>query len=149
MPEFGQSAASYAASFQLHWLFGVGNRMWFVFNVFFGLIASFAIATGVQIYLSKKQSKLPGLALPAITLLSSIGAFFFSPANAFPPPDWGAAVAAGVIQRRWVGLPTMPYGLYMFLILNITTVALLVIYFVLRRKLNRNKVEKMNIQDLE
>ena len=149
MPEFGQSAALYAASFQLHWFWHTGNNMWLVFNIFFSLIASIAVAIGVQIYLSKKQSKLPGLALPAITLLSSIGAFFFTPANPFAPPEWGAALAAGGFGRRWVGLPIMPYGLYMFLIFNITTVALLVIYFVLRRKLNRNKVEKMNIQDLE
>ena len=88
--------------------------------------------TGVivlQIFLSKRESKWPGLVLPIISFLIS----FIYPLN-MAIPSVGGFVFALILG---------------WLIANIPTIVLLTIYFACRGKQRRNKqLDKMNIQDL-
>ena len=96
------------------------------------LIFTLALLVGVillQIYLSKKESKWPGLVLPIISFLIS----FVYPLNMAIPSVGGFIVA---LILGW-------------LLANIPTIILLAIYFSCRGKQRRNKqLDKMNIQDL-
>ena len=96
------------------------------------LIFTLALLVGVillQIYLSKRESKWPGLVLPIISFLIS----FIFPLNMAIPFVGGFIV---VLILGW-------------LIANIPTIILLAIYFACRGKQRRNKqLDKMNIQDL-
>ncbi len=80
----------------------------------------------LHIFLSTRQSKWPGLVLPIISFLFSL----IYPLNMAAP--------ASIIQI-----------LLVWLIANIPTFILLVIYYACRGKYRREKqMEKMNIQDL-
>ena len=96
------------------------------------LLFTLVILVGVillQIYLSKKESKWPGLVLPIISFLVS----FIYPLN-MAIPSVGGFIFALVLG---------------WLIANIPTIVLLTIYFACRGKQRRNKqLDKMNIQDL-
>ena len=96
------------------------------------LIFTLALLVGVillQIYLSKRESKWPGLVLPIISFLIS----FVYPLNMAIPSVGGFIVA---LILGW-------------LLANIPTIILLAIYFSCRGKQRRNKqLDKMNIQDL-
>lgn len=86
----------------------------------------------LQIFLSKTESKWPGLVLPMIAFLFS----FLFPLN-MPVPK--GEVTVGIYVQ--VAL--------IWLLANIPTAILLAIYFVCREKYHRNKqLDKMNIQDL-
>lgn len=81
----------------------------------------------LQIFLSKREGKWPGLVLPIMVFLFSL----MYPLNMAAP--------ASIIQI-----------LLVWLIANSPTIILLLIYFACREKKNRRKqVEKMNIQDLD
>ena len=84
----------------------------------------------LQIFLSRRQNKWAGLILPAIWLIVSVLFILFRTVNA--DESWFWQVASS------------------FLLLNIPTAVLLVIYFICREKfLVQKQVEKMNIQDLD
>lgn len=99
------------------------------------LVALFFIVGVVllQIYLSKSESKWPGLVLPIL-------AFFFGllyPLNMAAPSE---GVTTGFIVQMII----------VWLLGNIPTIIFLAIYFGCRGKQRRNRqIDKMNIQDLD
>ncbi len=85
----------------------------------------------LQIFLSKQESRWPGLLLPAIFMLFSLIAVF------------GVMAYDSVWQ-------TIGLVLSVFLLYNIPTAVFLTIYFVLRgKRKKRDELEKMNRQELE
>lgn len=87
----------------------------------------------LQIFLSKRESKFPGLVLPIISFLVAI---LFVMNMAMPPEG----VTGGFIWNTIV----------VFLLANIPTLILLAIYFASRKSNSRKKqLDKMNIQDLK
>ena len=100
------------------------------------LIITLAFLAGViilQIYLSKKESKWPGLVLPIIAFLFGL----LYPLNMVVPSE-------GVDVGFFVQM------VMVWLLGNIPTIVFLAIYFGCREKKRRNKqLEKMNIQDLD
>lgn len=83
----------------------------------------------LQIFLSRRKSKWPGLILPLLTFLYALALTLnvTSIDGAFP---WGALLAA-------------------FLLGNIPTLVLLAIYWAVREKFRvRDQIDKMNIDDL-
>lgn len=99
------------------------------------LILAVLVIAGIvclQIFLSKRESKWPGLVLPIMAFLFGL----LYPLNMIAP-DEGIAVSF-IIQM-----------LIVWFIGNIPTIILLAIYFGCRGKQRRNKqLDKMNIQDL-
>lgn len=92
------------------------------------------IAGGVllQIFLSKRESRMPGLVLPILAFL--LGLLF--PLNMTAP---SAGITVGFILQMLV----------VWLLGNIPTIILLAIYFGCRgRQRRRKQLDKMNIQDL-
>lgn len=86
----------------------------------------------LQMFLSKKESKWPGLVLPIIAFLFGL----LYPLNMIAPSE---GVNAGFIFQM----------ILVWLLGNIPTIVLLTIYFACRGKQRRNKqLDKMNIQDL-
>ena len=86
----------------------------------------------LQVFLSKRENRWPGLVLPIISFLFSL----LYPLNMTAPSE-GASVGF-VMQMLWV-----------WLLGNVPTIVLLAIYFSCRKKNRRNKqIDKMNIQDL-
>lgn len=97
------------------------------------VIAFIAIVILLQIYLSKRESKWPGLVLPIMAFL--FGLLF--PLNMVAPSD---EVTVGFVFQM----------LLVWLLWNIPTIVLLAIYFGCRSKQRRNsQIDKMNIQDLD
>ena len=89
-------------------------------------------AVVLQIFLSKRQNKWYGLILPIISLLFSL----IWPLNMMVPV--GGITMSFVFQM-----------LIVFLLANIPTAILIVIYFACRENMKRkNRLDKMNIQDL-
>ena len=85
--------------------------------------------TFLQIFLSRRKSKWPGLILPLLTFLYALALTLNVTAvdGAFP---WGALLAT-------------------FLLGNIPTLVLLAIYWAVREKFRiRDQIDKMNIDDL-
>ena len=83
----------------------------------------------LQIFLSRRKSKWPGLILPLLTFLYALALTLnvTSIDGAFP---WGALLAT-------------------FLLGNIPTLVLLAIYWAVREKFRvRDQIDKMNIDDL-
>ncbi len=79
----------------------------------------------IQIVLSRTKSKIPGLVLPALCFLFSL----------IVPLNMIVANSAAVL---------------FWLIVNIPTIILLLVYFVCRQQYKKkNQIEKMKIQDLE
>ena len=99
------------------------------------LILAVLVIAGIvclQIFLSKRESRWPGLVLPVLAFL--FGLLF--PLNMIAP-DEGITVSF-IIQM-----------LIVWFIGNIPTIILLAIYYGCRGKQRRNKqLDKMNIQDL-
>lgn len=100
------------------------------------LIFTLALLAGVillQIYLSKRESKWPGLVFPIISFIFSL----LYPLNMITPSD---GVTTGFVFQM----------LIVWLLANIPTIIFLAIYFGCREKKYRNKqLEKMNVQDLD
>ena len=87
----------------------------------------------LQIFLSKRESKWPGLVLPIIAFLFGL----LYPLNMVAPSE---GVTAGFIFQM----------ILIWLLGNIPTIVLGAIYFGCRGKQRRNKqLDKMNIQDLD
>ena len=99
--------------------------------VFVGIIA-------LEVWLSRRKSRWPGLVLPSLTYLLSLCVTF------------GAALYAYVpTEHQSFGDILVP-TLLLFLMYNIPTLVLLGIYFACREKYSRKKqLDKMNIQDLD
>ncbi|MCW3491000.1 hypothetical protein [Dethiobacter alkaliphilus] len=99
------------------------------------LLIYFLVLAGVivlQIFVSKTESKWPGLILPAITLLFSL----IGVLSIMPTP--GHSIISIVFQI-----------LAAFLLYNIPTAILVGIYFASRGKRKNREIEKMSIEDLE
>jgi len=104
-------------------------------NVFVLLIFALVFCVGatmLQIFLSKKESKILGLILPFITFLYSLlSVLNVAVTDAMTAWDVFSLIAAS------------------FILTNIPTIVLLAIYFACKEKMKRKKqLEKMNIQDL-
>lgn len=90
----------------------------------------------LQIFLSKKQSRWPGLTLPAIT-------FFISVLTV------GGLVAYTAVDITGGNNSFIFMVVYVFALYNIPTLVLLGIYSACRNRLRRSlEIEKMSIQDL-
>lgn len=86
----------------------------------------------LQVFLSKRENKWPGLVLPIIAFLFGL----LYPLNMMAPSE--GANASFIFQMILV-----------WLLGNIPTIVLLTIYFACRGKQRRNnQLDKMNIQDL-
>ena len=96
------------------------------------LVLVFGVGTILlQIFLSRRQSRWPGLILPALTLLYSLVMVL----NVATTGDLASALLAMGVT---------------FLLGNLPTLILLVIYAACREQYRRKKqMERMNIQDLE
>lgn len=87
----------------------------------------------LQIFLSKRESKWPGLVLPIIAFLFSL----LYPLNMVAPSE---GVTAGFVVQM----------ILIWLLGNIPTIIFLAVFFGCRGKQRRNKqLDKMNIQDLD
>lgn len=111
-----------------------------MFNPINALI-TLALLVGIvllQIFLSRRESRWPGLVLPSLTFLFSLCVTL------------GAALYAYVpTEHQSFGDILVP-TLLLFLMYNIPTLVLLGIYFACREKYSRKKqLDKMNIQDLD
>lgn len=107
-----------------------------VTNIFIFMLLVVGIVW-LQIYLSKRESRWPGLIIPAIQLIMSILATV-------------GAVVYSVMPLETTGVDLALQAVLTFLVSNIPTLISLAIYFVCREKRRRAKqIEKMNIQDLE
>ncbi|WP_010277852.1 hypothetical protein [Paenibacillus senegalensis] len=92
-----------------------------------------AAVTWLQIFLSKKESKWPGLVLPSISFIYSLLTVLLIAVD----DKMSAWEVFGLIAST-------------FFIANIPTIILLAVYWGCREKIRQNKaLEKMNIQDLE
>lgn len=105
-------------------------------NIAVNLIFALALLVGIillQIYLSRRESKWPGLVFPIISFLFGL----LYPLNMAAPSE---GVTAGFIIQM----------VMVWLLGNIPTIILLAIYFGCREKKHRNtQLEKMSIQDLD
>lgn len=87
----------------------------------------------LQIYLSKRENRFLGLILPLLSLLYSV-----------------IMVCNLMVTESMSGWDIFSMVASTFLLANIPTVILIVIYFACREKIRRRKqLEKMNIQDLD
>jgi energy-coupling factor transporter transmembrane protein EcfT len=127
--------------------------------LFFLVIAAGAII--LQIFLSKRESKWPGLILPMIALIISIiavlGVFAFTTLSVTGSgyiDENGVMVVEEEIRKPDREVHSVPGLIFsvagVFLMYNIPTAVLLAIYFACREKQRRQKaLLKMQIQDLE
>lgn len=106
------------------------TRLLFVMLIYLALLAG---VIWLQVFLSKSQSKWPGLILPIISFLFGL----LYPLNMAAPS--GGATASFVVEM-----------IVIWLLGNIPTFVFLAIYFGSREKQKRNRqLDKMNIQDLD
>lgn len=119
--------------------------------------------TGVillQIYLSKMESKWPGLVLPIISLCASVIVIFgiigYTAITTTPQVMDENGVVIQESTPETTAPPVQSTGSliftvgYVFLLCNIPTAILLAIYFGCRKKQSQRKaLEKMQAQDLE
>lgn len=100
-------------------------------NLTFMLLFLWVAPLILEVFLARTRSKILGLILPGLSfIVSLIGVLNI------------AAVGQSIMQNIFVLMMT-------FLMGNIMTVILLVIYFLCRRRMYRqHQLDKMNIQDL-
>ena len=123
------------------------------------LVFMFIIPIGgifLQIYLSKKEGKWPGLILPiaafAFSLIAAMGIAVFTQIawithSAFYGEQWVSILLAD--GGRHLATSAIAGVVAVFFIANIPTLVLLIIYKVMKGKQNRYRdVKKMSIQDL-
>lgn len=97
----------------------------------FFLLLFVAGAVSLQFYLARRESWFLGLILPAITLL------------------WSVLLVLNIVQTGLFWETLVMMGM-IFVIANIPTIVLLIIYFVCRERVRKKKqLDKMNIQDLD
>ena len=122
-----------------------------------------AVLAGVivfEVWLSRRQSRWPGLIMPilsfALSLLLVLGFVAFSAGSATSELQVSDAETGEIVYQEqrveevsdWTLGDTVQVGL-LLLIANIPTLVLLGVYYAGREKLRRDKLlEKMNIQDL-
>ena len=110
------------------------------------LIAFVAAMIILQVYLSRRESTLPGLVLPAITFSGELFILLNVVTNVMMTS--AADNAVGGVDSYDVFVTVLNTVLTL-LVISMPTIVLLVIYFLCRRGMNRKKqIEKMNIQDL-
>lgn len=126
------------------------------------LLLVFAGMIWLQIFLSKKKNKWLGLILPLVTVCFSILAITVTPAYVTGSPrtvvEHEVAQNGEVIENIITNIPQQESpgvvsiiftGIYLFLLYNIPTFVLLIIYAVCRSiRKNNMELDKMNIQDL-
>ena len=121
------------------------------------IILWFVVSIFLQIHLSKKDSRVLGLILPALSLFIAMFftlgmAVFFQEGQLSVIEIVNGEVISSVISEggnRGIIPGAIGGVIYVFLLLNIPTVILLIIYKVLRSKQNQKRnVEKMSVQDL-
>lgn len=104
-------------------------------NIVLGIIIWIAVVVGgivLQIFLSRRESRWPGLVLPAITFICSI-------VNVL-----GLTLYIGGAAASWITM-----SIYTFLLMNIPTAVLMAVYAICREKSKRRReMDRMNIQDL-
>ena len=129
-----------------------------VFFIIVFLLAAGAGLIVLQVYLSKKESRWPGLILPfinlAVTILIALGLILFSVSTSTSTVTEtinGEEVAVSQTDTQAVDTsPVIIGALFTFLQLNIPTVVFLIIYFACRSKYSKQKaLQKMSAQDLE
>lgn len=97
------------------------------------LLLFLAAVVALQIFLSKRESRVPGLVLPALAFLAGL----LVPLNMAAPSE---GITAGFILQVVIA----------WLLGNIPTAIFLAIYFGCREKRRRSRqLDKMNIQDLD
>ena len=97
------------------------------------LLLFFVAIICLQVFLSKRQSKILGLVLPVISFIYSL-----------------IIVLGRAAFESMSGGETFVLIASTLLLSNIPTIVLIAIYIASREKIKRNKeIEKMNIQDLE
>lgn len=100
----------------------------------------------LEVYLSRRESKVPGLVLPAITFSGELFILLNVVTNVVMTSM--ADNAVGGVDSYSVFV-TVLNAVLTLLVISMPTIVLLVIYFLCRRGMNRKKqIEKMNIQDL-
>ncbi len=100
----------------------------------------------LEVYLSRRESKVPGLVLPAITFSGELFILLNVVTNVVMTSV--ADNAVGGVDSYSVFVTVLNTVLTL-LVISMPTIVLLVIYFLCRRRMNRKKqIEKMNIQDL-
>lgn len=100
----------------------------------------------LEVYLSRRESKVPGLVLPAITFSGELFILLNVVTNVVMTSV--ADNAVGGVDSYDVFVTVLNTVLTL-LVISMPTIVLLVIYFLCRRGMNRKKqIEKMNIQDL-
>lgn len=126
------------------------------------MILVFAGIIWLQIFLSKKENKFLGLILPLVIVCISISAIFITPVYVTSPArtvvEHGVTQFGDVVQniityvpkQSLPGIASMIFtGINIFILYNIPTAILLIIYAACRVKRKKNmELEKMNIQDL-
>jgi 4-hydroxybenzoate polyprenyltransferase len=131
-------------------------------SIILGMVFVFVVVAGgivLQIFLSKKEGKWPGLILPLVSFLISLLAVMSIAVFQFHT-ETETVVENGVVIRQAVpGTPTqqtMETGelvmtiAYVPLLYNIPAAILLAIYAACRGKRKRQRaLEKMSVQDLE
>ena len=122
----------------------------------------FAAMIWLQIVLSKKKNKGLGLILPAVVFCIAISAMFVTPAYVTRSAGTvteqnitqsGEVIENIITQNSGAVLPgagsVILTAVYLFMLYNIPTAALLIIYVICRAKFkNQAEIDKMNIQDL-
>jgi uncharacterized membrane-anchored protein YitT (DUF2179 family) len=124
------------------------------------LIVLLAIGVGtiiLQIFLSKKEAKWPGLILPIIAVVISLIVVFsiaaYTTTGMTVTNENGVVVQeeSTSIMEPIKDVPSLIFTVIsVFLLYNIPTIILLAIYFACREKRRRKKaLDKMQAQDLE
>lgn len=104
--------------------------MLFPKNIFF-LLIFIVVPIILQVFLSKQNSKWPGLVLPGITFIFSL-------------------ISILNINSFENGMDTVFLILTTFLLTNIPTIILITIYLSIRKSRKKlSEIEKMNIKDLD
>ena len=131
--------------------------------VIINILLAVAVLAGVivfEVWLSRRQSRWPGLIMPilsfALSLLLVFGFVAFSAGSATSELQVSDAETGEIVYQEqrveevsdWTLGDTVQVGL-LLLIANIPTLVLLGVYYAGREELRRDKLlEKMNIQDL-
>jgi len=118
---------------------------------------SLSILVGVivlQIFLSKQESRWPGLVLPIISfcvsLLAALGIVFFSAYTSTETSTINGEVIQQTVTQIGDIYSAIASAIFTFLFFNIPTILLMAIYMGYRSKRKKQKaLEKMSVQDLE
>jgi len=118
------------------------------------MLAIFAGAIILQIFLSKKDNKWFGLILPGVSLIFSfiavLGLVAFTPTHGMTMVMVNGEIIEQTTMQLENTMPNIINAIGIFLLLNIPTAALLIIYAVCRSKQHSKRaLDKMSVHDLE